>query len=95
MQKTTFLKAFVEKDGFLQPLKSRNFNVVVKTKYIQDITVCQKRFFCSKTANSRKAWKMVNFLFLCQNTGKNIDIFEFSRLNWSKIVISWFSLGNF
>ena len=35
---------------------------------------------------------------MCQNRlflVEKIQIFEFSRLNWSKIVISWFFRGNF
>ena len=41
----------------------------------------------------------MQFLFLCQNWRflalKIQNAFEFLRLNWSKIVISWFNLGNF
>ena len=38
------------------------------------------------------------FIFVSKLTifnGKKFEIFEFSRLNWSKIVISWFYLGNY
>ena len=50
-------------------------------------------FFVQKLQILEKFEKWAIFIFCVKVdffSGKNIEIFEFSRLNWSKIVISWF-----
>ena len=61
-------------------------------------TVCQRSMFWSKNYKFLKNFKNGQFWFLCQNqlflAVNRFEIFEFSCLIWSKIVISWFYLGN-
>ena len=55
-------------------------------------------FLVQKLQIHEKLEKWSIFIFVSKLTifsGGKIEIFEFSRLNRSKIVISWFYLGNF
>ena len=54
-------------------------------------TVCQSSIFCQKMQIFEKLEKWSIFIFVAKLTifrGTKFKIFEFSRLNWSKIVIS-------
>ena len=66
---------------------------------INDIrTVCQRSIFAQKLQILEELEKWSTFIFVSKLTifsGKKFEKFEFSCLNWSKIVISCFDLGNF
>ena len=66
---------------------------------INDIrTVCQRSIFAQKLQILEELEKWSTFIFVSKLTnfiGKKFEIFEFWRLNWSKIVISWFDFGQF
>ena len=68
-------------------------------KTVKFITVCQRSVFCPKTKIFWTACKMVNFYVYVKIdyflVVKKFEIFEFSRLNWSKIGISLFLFGQF
>ena len=60
---------------------------------------CVKCPFLSKNYKFLKRLKVGNLYIFCVKidffSGKKFEMFEFSRLNWSKIVISWFWFRQF
>ena len=71
--------------GFLLQRNAKRFSHCVKGSFL-----VQKLQILEKLENG-SIWIFVSKLIFL--SGKKFEIFEFSRLNWSKIVILWFWFG--